>query len=122
MELEELLSVERAGWEALRRSEGADFYGRLMSPEGVMVLPHGFVLDRAGVAASFDGVDPWRAYEISQPRRVVLGVDTVALVYVATATRGEGEFRALMTSVYSLLEGQWRLALHQQTPMAAAEG
>ena len=52
MELEELLSVERAGWEALSRGGGATFYGDLMHPDGVMVLPHGFVFDRDAVVMS----------------------------------------------------------------------
>lgn len=123
MELEELLSVERAGWEALSRGGGATFYGDLMHPDGVMVLPHGFVFDRDAVVESLDGAPPWRSYAIEQPRRVVLDAENVALVYVATASRGEGDpFHALMSSVYTRHDGQWRLVLHQQTPRPGAGG
>lgn len=121
MELEALLSLERDGWDALCRGEGGAFYGEVMPADGVMVLAHGFLLDRSQVVDSLVDATPWDTYEITEPRRLQVGDDVVAVTYAATAVRGgEEPFRALLTSVYARRDGEWRLVLHQQTPVPAA--
>lgn len=115
-ELDDLLAVEREGWEALCGSTGGAFYGDLMLADAVMVLVNGMVLDRDAVAASLDGAPPWDRYELSDARIIPIGADSVALVYSARAERdGEAPFDALMTSVYTRGDGRVRLALYQQT-------
>ena len=115
--LPRLLECEHAGWRSLCESRGGDFYGGLMSGDGLMVLVNGSVLDRDAVVASLDGAPPWASYEISDPRLVALGPETAALVYRAQAERGDGSgpFAAHMSSVYMVVEGTLRLALFQQT-------
>jgi len=122
--LDELLDLENQGWTSLCDSTGADFYGRLMTPDGVMVLAHGQVLDRDAVLASLDDAPPWRTYEITEERLIRLGDDQAILVYTGRATRDGDEppFVALMSSVYVRREGAWRLALYQQTPMPEPTG
>lgn len=71
--LEELLDLERAGWQSLCDGTGGAFYRAHMTPDGAMVLAHGAVLDRDGVAASLDGAPPWAGYEILDPLLVELG-------------------------------------------------
>ncbi|GAB4007442.1 hypothetical protein GCM10029992_61200 [Glycomyces albus] len=119
MELrDELLSAERAGWDALCEGTGAEFYGSKMTEDGMMVLAHGFALDRSEVAASLREAPPWSGYEITDTRLICLGSDAAAITYRARAWRdGEDtEFTALMSSVYTRTEGSWKLALYQQTP------
>lgn len=114
--LESLLRLERAGWDALCASTGGSYYGELMTPDAVMVLVNGMVLDRDQVVASLDGAPPWDSYQLLDPRRVGLGDGAATLVYRARAHRGEEEpFVALMASTYLLVEGLPRLALYQQT-------
>jgi hypothetical protein len=117
LDLTGLMELERQGWDSLTRSEGGDFYGRLMTDEAMMILVNGMVLDRETIAGSLNDSPPWSSYELTDERLVPLGDQTAALVYRATATRaGEGEpFTALMASVYRLLDGEPRLALYQQT-------
>lgn len=111
-----LLECEHAGWRALCESRGGEFYGGLMSGDGLMVLVDGSVLDRDAVVASLDGAPPWASYEISDPRLVPLGPEAAALVYRASAERsGGGPFTAHMSSVYRVVGGALRLALYQQT-------
>lgn len=71
--MHDLETLERAGWDALGAGTGGQFYGSLMTPDAVMVLAHGAVLDRDQVVAS------------------------------------------PMTSCYVRHEGDWRLAVYQQT-------
>jgi len=117
--LDELLDLEHQGWASLCTSTGADFYGRIMTGDGVMVLAHGQVLDRRAVVDSLNHAPPWRAYEISDERLIALSDDHAILVYTGRAYRDEDEpaFVALMSSVYTRQDGAWRLALYQQTPV-----
>lgn len=119
-ELDQILTLEHSGWQSLCDSTGADFYGRLMIDDGVMVLAHGFALDREQVIASLDDAPSWDEYTISDERLIRVGEDVVALVYTGRARRGtEPEFAALMSSTYVRDGARWKLALYQQTPISA---
>jgi hypothetical protein len=121
MEIDELLTLERRGWDSLCDGTGGEFYGGLMTDDGVMVLAHGFALPRDAVVASLGDAPPWAGYEIRDPRLVALGDDATALVYTGQAWRdGEPVFEALMSSVYVRRDEGWRLALYQQTPIPAS--
>lgn len=115
--LDELLHIERAGWDSLCESTGADFYGEVMLPDAVMVLANGMVMDRNTVVSALAQSPPWRAYEISGVRLIALDDDNAALVYTGTAYRDEEEpaFVGAMSSVYHRVDGVWKLALYQQT-------
>lgn len=119
MEIADLLTLEHHGWESLCNSTGADFYGRIMLDDSVMVLAHGQVLDRQQVVASLNEAPAWSSYEISEARVIELDELSAVLVYRGRAWRGEGDpaFDALMSSVYVRLKGHWRLASYQQTPI-----
>lgn len=121
--LDELLDLEHQGWQSLCDSTGADFYGRIMTSDGVMVLAHGQVLDRQAVIDSLNDAPPWRTYTITDERLVSLSSDHAILVYTGRAYRDEDEpaFTALMSSVYTRQDGAWRLALYQQTPVPAQQ-
>lgn len=115
-DLTQLMNLERQGWHSLTRSEGGDFYGRLMTDDAVMILVNGMVLDRDTIAGSLNDSPPWDSFELTDERLVPVSDDVAALVYRATASRaGEEPFVALMTSVYRLVDGEPRLALYQQT-------
>jgi|EndMetStandDraft_3_1072993.scaffolds.fasta_scaffold289252_2 hypothetical protein len=115
--LDELLHIERAGWDSLCESSGADFYGDLMLPDAVMVLANGMVMDRNTVVSALAQSPPWRAYEISGVRLIALDDDNAALVYTGTAYRDGDEpaFVGAMSSVYHRVDGVWKLTLYQQT-------
>lgn len=120
--LDELLELERAGWRSLCESTGDGFYGRLMTDDGLMVLVDGSVLDRAAVVASLGHAPPWASFEIREPRVVALGAESAALVYTGVARREGMELVARMSSAYVRVDGEWRLALYQQTLAGPVEG
>ncbi|MDX2377858.1 nuclear transport factor 2 family protein [Microbacterium sp. LRZ72] len=115
--VENLLALERAGWDSLCTSTGANFYGDLMTADAVMILVNGMVLDRATVAASLDESPPWSGYDLTDVRLVPIDDATAALLYRATATRDGDEhpFVARMASTYTVVAGEPRLVLYQQT-------
>jgi hypothetical protein len=113
---QELLSLEREGWDALCTSHPAAYYDRVMTPEALFVVP-GMVLTRNEVLASWQDTKPWANYDLSDERVVALGPDAAALTYAGTATRADDSvYEARFTSVYVRREGAWHLAFHQQTP------
>ena len=113
--VKDLKALERAGWDSLCAGTGHTFYGSLMTPDGVMVLAHGEVLDRDEVVASLEDSPRWDSYSLADVRLVPLGSDSAALVYRARASRRGTELSALMSSTYVRHDGDWRLALYQQT-------
>lgn len=111
-----LEALERSGWDALCGSTGGQFYRDIMTPDGLMVLVNGAVLDRDAVGASLDGAPAWDRYELSEEQLVPMGPQAAALVYRARAFRGdEDPFEAVMASTYVRVDGVPRLALYQQT-------
>lgn len=118
-----VLDLERAGWDALCDGTAADFYRRMMTPGGLMVLATGQVMTRDQVVEALAAAPPWASYRIDEPRLVPLGDDAVALVYTAWAHRSPAEapFVGAMSSVYVATPGGdgWRLALYQQTGVAS---
>jgi len=111
---DELLELERGFWGSAGDGE---FYEEHMSADGICVLPVG-VLDKKATVAAIAQADPWRAFELIDVTTLDLGDDEAALCYRAEASRGEGDgYLALTSSVYTRIRGEWKLALHQQTPL-----
>ena len=114
----DLLDIEREGWDSLCAGSAAEFYGRVMTDDGLMVLANGMVMDRNQVVEALGQSPPWMSYELDDVRVVEMGADAAALVYMGTARRDDGEpFVGAMSSVYQRVGGDWRLALYQQTPV-----
>jgi hypothetical protein len=111
---EELLALERRGWDSLCDGTGADFYGELMTEDGVMVLANGMTLDRGQVVASLREAPTWSRFELSNEQVVGAGTEAAVLHYLGRAYRGdEPPFVARMSSLYVRQGGRWRLALYQ---------
>jgi hypothetical protein len=116
--LETLDSIERQGWDALCDGTASDFYGKVMTSDGFMVLANGAAMTRDQVVSALRNAPPWGGYRMSDVRLVTTGQDSAALVYKGTAERdGEVAFVGTMTSVYARINGTWRLALYTQTPI-----
>jgi ketosteroid isomerase-like protein len=119
----DLIELERKGWEALASGRGAEFYGRVMTDDAIVVVP-GMVLDRAQTLASWEGVGPWNEYSLAHERVLPLGADTALVTYEVSASRpgDERPYHAQLTSVYVAVhhsdDEEWRLAFHQQTPLS----
>lgn len=116
---DELLELERAGWDSLCQSRGDEFYGNVMTDDALMVLANGMVMDRSMVVQALAEAPAWADYEIDDPRMITVGNEAYALVYTGTGRRdGDEDFVGIMTSVYVRQDGGWKLAFYQQTPRA----
>ena len=118
MDETELIDLERTGWEALT-TEGAatGFYDRVLARQVLMLLPGGMVIDEREQVVESMGGPPWSSYEMSDVRVLPLTDDSGVVAYTATAVRDGKAYTALFNSTYVHKDGEWRLALHQQTPI-----
>ncbi|MBK5221643.1 MAG: nuclear transport factor 2 family protein [Acidimicrobiia bacterium] len=118
MELNQtLLELETAGWEALSNGAGRRFYTERLTPDAVMLLPQVGLLSHDKAIDGMDGA-PWSWFKIRNPQVVELGPDVAMLTYRVQARRDfDAEYQALVSSTYVQRDGEWKLAVHQQTPM-----
>ena len=115
--LNELTTREQQGWEALSHGRGAEFYDAFLTDDALMVLPFA-VLDRSAAVASMRDAPPWSHYELSDEQLVRVSDSAAMLLYRATAQReGQPEYRALMSTTYVRVDGEWLVKLHQQMPL-----
>jgi hypothetical protein len=111
----EAWDLERAFW-----LEGASLYEHRLAPEAVVVLPGaGGVLTRP---ATLQAIGQSRRSEVSFESKRMLrpASNVVLLVYDATAegARPKSDHGVRCSSMYlDPGDGQWKLALHQQTPL-----
>ena len=114
----DLLELERQGWTALTKGgdAAADFYDQVLASEVLMLLPGGMVLtDRAEALDLMRGAS-WTGFELRPGLVQWLGPDVAVVAYEARARRGDDEYHALFNSTYTRQNGDWKLAVHQQTP------
>lgn len=117
MDTQFLVDLEHKGWQALSGENGAEFYDAFMADEAIMVLPIG-VLDRETCIEAIAAAPPWQRFELSEMQVFVLNEESAVVVYSAIAQReGQPEYRAVMSTTYVQSEGEWLIALHQQTPL-----
>lgn len=120
MDAGELLPLEVAFWRAAGDRER---YAAGLAAGAVHVFPGWGITELDAVLDGVEAAEPWETFAIEEPRLVPLGEEAAALVYRARATRaGEPPYIAAITSVYRREAGAWRLALHQQTPLAGPSG
>jgi hypothetical protein len=118
MTADELIALERQGWEAL--SSGGEvaqaFYDGILDADVLMLFPGGMVLDdRATIVGSMAG-PPWSRHELEDVRVLALTPDAGVVAYSVVAERDGSEYSALISSTYVRRDDGWKLAFHQQTP------
>jgi hypothetical protein len=109
--MDELLKIERE----LGGGTG-DAYRKHLTEDAVVVVP-GAAIDREQTAFAIDATPGWDEFEITEDRVVPLTEDSAILTYRWSSRRGDETYEALMSSVYVRRDGEWKLALHQQTPV-----
>jgi hypothetical protein len=108
----ELLELERE----LAAGDG-DTYRARLAPDALVIVP-GQRLDRDACAAAIDASPGWDDFSLSEASARELGSDAALVSYRFDGRRGDDfAYAALMTSVYARRDGDWKLLLHQQTPL-----
>ena len=115
----DLIELERAGWDALSESGEAatKHYDEVLSDDVLVIMPGGMVIDdRQQVVDSMGGA-AWNRYELHDERVLELDPDTAIVGVPGHRDREGQDYEALFTSTYVRKDGDWKLALHQQTPV-----
>ena len=121
MDTELLVDLEHKGWQALSGDNGAEFYDAFLADEAMMVLPMG-ILERDACIEAIASAPPWKWFELTDVRVVVLTEESAIVAYTARAQReGQPEYAALMSTTYVLTDDEWLIALHQQTPLMSPD-
>ena len=93
-------------------------YRERLADDAVVIVP-GHALSKGETVDAMRQSPGWDAFRITDPRVVRSTPDVVAITYRFDGSRGSDyEYAALMSSVYSRGGGDWKLVLHQQTPIA----
>jgi hypothetical protein len=108
---EHLLEIERT----LGGGDG-DAYRAHLTDDAVVVVP-GAAITKEQCAHAIDATPGWDEFDISDDRLIELTPDSALVTYRWKSSRGDETYEALMSSVYVKSEGEWKLALHQQTPV-----
>jgi hypothetical protein len=112
---QELIQVERRGWEALCSQEASSYYQDHLTDDALMAFPFG-VMERWEALNAMATAQPWSGFQIEDPRVIPLGPECGVVVYSVTAQReGHEPFSATMSSIFVRRGGDWKLAFHQQS-------
>ena len=116
MELEDRLdAMERQFWLA-----DAAYYEQHVAADALMVLPEPAGLQRKDqVVRSIAASQRWSEVELENVTLLRLGERNAILHYRALARRPgqEARYAALVSSVYTSRDQEWKLVFHQQTPI-----
>jgi hypothetical protein len=95
----------------------AGFWDEHFADDGVVALAMG-LMDKRTVVEAQDAAAPWATYALDDVRVVELDDQVVSISYRVTARRAgdDSDYVAVVTSVYVRRDGDWVLAVHQQTP------
>lgn len=116
---QELLELERAFWE---RAGDQAFYRERLTQDAVMVFPAPFgIMDREATLEAVATATGWENVEFFETAVVPLGNEAAVLAYRVRAVRGDSPpYETYASSAYVRRDSDWRLALHEQTPIEEA--
>ena len=121
METETMLADRLFGLEEQFWKGDAAFYRRNLADEAVMVFPDpAGVMIKDEICSAIDDSPRWEHVELEEHRVMELDDNAAVVTYKATAMR-EGEiipYVARASSAYVRDGRAWKLAFHQQTPLA----
>lgn len=118
--MQDLIDLEKQGWQALSTDVEASkkFYSSALRDDAVMLFPGGMIIEGKEKILQSLAAQPWKSFQIEEPRVISLSESAEVLVYRVIAQREGGEpYVALINSTYELSGGMWKLVLHQQTPV-----
>jgi hypothetical protein len=117
--MDQAWKLEQTFWEESRTGNAAAFYRRHMITEGYVALPSGIVT-RDELVTRWDDHRPLRAYELSEPRFMLVDGSNLLITYGARAdAEWLPDYVALMTALYTWEATGWSLAVRTHTPTSS---
>jgi hypothetical protein len=115
MARDELFETEKKFW-----TGDAEFYRKNLDEQCLVVFAEmSGVMRKEEIAATIKEGARWRKLDMKDRNFLSLADDIALLSYKASAMRETGDsYEALVSSAYVKRKGQWKMAFHQQTPLA----
>jgi Domain of unknown function (DUF4440) len=116
---QELTEIERTLWR-----NDAEIYGRTFLPDALLIFSEVGRIDLESALNAIRGENAaghhWAEVIFADVRSLTILEDVALLSYVATARWNykEDVEKVLCTTLYVKRDGAWRVAVHQQTPVA----
>ena len=113
-----LVELEEKGWTALSSGveESRKFYESILSNQAVMLFPGGLYMNGKAEILKSLAAQPWKSFQIENLEVVSLSENSAVVIYKVTAQReGTEPYKALISSTYALVNGDWKLFVHHQT-------
>ena len=112
---EDLEALERTFWFG-----DADHYRARLTDDCLMIFPEMGLVGREALIAGIESGPRWATVSFETWRRSDPAPGTALVAYRASAMRAgmSAPYRVDCGSVYVRADGRWRLAFHQQTPVA----
>jgi hypothetical protein len=107
-------------WSSERRLwlEGINAYKELMTTECVMAFGPMGVMGPEDIIEALRKAPRWTDVEMAGQTKAVQAENVVVIAYRARSTRPDADpYEAICTSTYVRVDGHWRIAQHQQTPV-----
>ncbi len=118
--MQDLIDLEQQGWKALSTEgdAGQRFYSQVLHDNAVMLLPGGLVLRGKADILEALAAQPWQSFHLEDLEVMVLSSAAEVATYRVSAQReGSDPYAALISSTYAMSDGEFKLMLHQQTPI-----
>jgi hypothetical protein len=114
---DDLYEIEKNFW-----TGDAQYYRQNLAEKCMVVFTEMAGLkNREEVAAMITDPQRWQDLKLKDRNVVELADGAVLLSYRASAKRANGQpYEALVSSAYVKENGRWKMAFHQQTPIAAS--
>jgi hypothetical protein len=112
-----LVEIEQAGWQALVDGTGRSHFRQVVDDHVVVLGPRFGVVTGEAAIDQLSG-DTWSWFRLRAPQVVAITDEVATIAYRVIVRRDfDAEHQAVVSSTYRLVDGRWRLAVHQQTPM-----
>jgi hypothetical protein len=114
---DDLYEIEKNFW-----TGDAQYYRQNLAEKCMVVFTEiSGLKNREEVAAMITDPQRWQGLKLKDRNVVELADGAVLLSYRASAKRANGQpYEALVSSAYVKENGRWKMAFHQQTPIAAS--
>jgi len=97
---------------------GAAYFANHLTDDCLMVFPEPTgVMRRDAIVKSVEQSPRWESLEIREVNLIQPGKGVAILTYRAKAEKKDRAYETLAGSLYVDLNGVWKMAFHQQTPV-----
>ena len=91
--MQNLIELEEKSWQALSSTneKARQFYTSVLADDAVMLFPGGMRIEGKEEVLASIGTQPWKTFELKEPRVLALSEDSSVVVYEVTAQREGAE-------------------------------